>query len=546
MRYTFLLKLAGALLLVALADLLFWFQLVGSTLGLFALAVLTVLLCIRVEILARWPSRIAAGTALVFALALAVDPGPLALLLFTLAITLAALLPRTMGFDDGRRWALRLIIHGLMSVVGPFRDLMLTGRARRRRPALGLRGKALTLLLPLAGSILFLALFAQANPLIGDALARIELWPDLDALTVVRIVYWALVFTAMWSLLRPSRFALWRAVAPATGEIALPGVTPGSVTLSLLAFNLIFALQNGLDLAFLWSGAALPAGMSFAEYAHRGAYPLIATALLAGLFVLVTLRPGTATAASRPIRLLVTLWTLQNVLLVASTMLRTVDYIQAYSLTELRIAALIWMGLVALGLVLICVRLLRAKSGAWLVNANLLAAGIVLGACCWLDLGAIAAGWNVRHARDVGGTGAALDLCYLHQLGPAALPALVSLEARPLPRELRDRVQWVRSRMMAQLARSQSDWHGWTLQGARRLAAAEAAAAALRLPVRRDEDRECDGRPTPPPPPIASRDDAPVNEAPAIATVAPEAVPPVPPPAPAPARPRPLTARPAR
>ena len=546
MRYTFLLKLAGALLLVALADLLFWFQLVGSTLGLFALAVLTVLLCIRVEILARWPSRIAAGTALVFALALAVDPGPLALLLFTLAITLAALLPRTMGFDDGRRWALRLIIHGLMSVVGPFRDLMLTGRARRRRPALGLRGKALTLLLPLAGSILFLALFAQANPLIGDALARIELWPDLDALTVVRIVYWALVFTAMWSLLRPSRFALWRAVAPATGEIALPGVTPGSVTLSLLAFNLIFALQNGLDLAFLWSGAALPAGMSFAEYAHRGAYPLIATALLAGLFVLVTLRPGTATAASRPIRLLVTLWTLQNVLLVASTMLRTVDYIQAYSLTELRIAALIWMGLVALGLVLICVRLLRAKSGAWLVNANLLAAGIVLGACCWLDLGAIAAGWNVRHARDVGGTGAALDLCYLHQLGPAALPALVSLEARPLPRELRDRVQWVRSRMMAQLARSQSDWHGWTLQGARRLAAAEAAAAALRLPVRRDEDRECDGRPTPPPPPIASRDDAPVNEAPAISTVAPEAVPPVPPPAPAPARPRPLTARPAR
>ena len=65
---------------------------------------------------------------------------------------------------------------------------------------------------------------------------------------------------------------------------------------SLVAFNLIFALQNGLDLAFLWSGAPLPGDLTLAGYAHRGAYPLIATALLAGLFVLVTLRPGSATA----------------------------------------------------------------------------------------------------------------------------------------------------------------------------------------------------------------------------------------------------------
>ena len=34
------------------------------------------------------------------------------------------------------------------------------------------------------------------------------------------------------------------------------------------------------------------------------------------------------------------LWIAQNLLLVASTMLRTLDYVEAYSLTELRIAAL--------------------------------------------------------------------------------------------------------------------------------------------------------------------------------------------------------------
>ena len=46
-------------------------------------------------------------------------------------------------------------------------------------------------------------------------------------------------------------------------------------------------------------------------------------------------KAGRCPSASRPIRLLVTLWIAQNVLLVASTMLRTLDYVEAYSLTEL-------------------------------------------------------------------------------------------------------------------------------------------------------------------------------------------------------------------
>ena len=538
LRYTFLLKLAGALLLVILADLLFWFQRAGSTLGLFALAILIVTGCMRMEMFRRWPSRIAFAAALFFALALAADPGPLALLLYWTSLTLAALLPRTARFDDGWRWALRLVIHGVLSAFGPLRDLLIANRARRRR-SIPLRSKAFVLILPLIGSIVFLSLFAQANPLIGDVLARLAIWPEFDFLTVVRALFWCLTLTAMWSVLRPSRFTLWPAHRGAGGDIALPGVSIASVTLSLLAFNLIFALQNGLDLAFLWSGAPLQDGMTLAEYAHRGAYPLIATALLAGLFVLVTLRPGAATAASRPIRLLVTLWIAQNLLLVASTMLRTMDYVEAYSLTILRIAALIWMALVALGLVLICYRLLRGRSGAWLINANLLAATLVLAGCTWIDLGAFAATWNVRHAREAGGAGAAIDLCYLNELGPSALAPLIELESRRLPPELRDRVQWVRSRALGRLAANQADWHGWTWRNAGRLATAQTLVAEQRLPLHRDDYRQCDGHPYPPTP---HRDEPTDQETPdnsAAPTV------PAPAPASAPAA-KPLTAQPAR
>src|SRR3546814_7721505 len=78
------------------------------------------------------------------------------------------------------------------------------------------------------------------------------------------------------------------------------------------------------------------------------------------------------------VRGLVVLWIAQNVLLVASSILRTGDYIAAYGLTELRIEALAWMGLVAIGLVLICWRLIRARSPRWLINANAIAALAVL------------------------------------------------------------------------------------------------------------------------------------------------------------------------
>ena len=499
--HSFLFKLAGAILLVILADLLFYLQRAGSTIGLFALALLVVTACLRIEMFRRWPSLLAFGAAFLFMLVLAADPSLLALALYWTALTLAVLLPRAARFDDGWRWALRLAVHGLVSPFGPLRDLRLVRKARRWLETPGIVRNAFVLFLPLAGSAIFIALFAQANPLIGDALARLTGWPALDVMTVIRMIFWAIVFTAIWSLLRPPRLGISSAPSRSDPDFDLPGVSLASVTLSLLSFNLIFAVQNGLDLAFLWSGAALPEGMTLAEYAHRGAYPLIATALLAALFVLVTLRPGSRTAASRPIRLLVTLWIAQNLLLVASTMLRTFDYIEVYSLTRLRIAALIWMGLVAIGLVLICYRLLRGKSGAWLINANLLAAGLVLAFCSYVDLGRMAAAWNVRHAREVGGTGAALDLCYLNQLGASALLSLIELEGRPLPNELRRRAVWVRSRIAADLAGDQADWHGWTLRNARRLAAANEAIAARRLPVDRMEDRQCDGSPVPPPPP---------------------------------------------
>ncbi len=65
------------------------------------------------------------------------------------------------------------------------------------------------------------------------------------------------------------------------------------------------------------------------------------------------MRPGGAAEQSKVIRPLVYLWVAQNVMLVISSILRLDLYVQTYLLTYWRVAAFIWMLLVAAGLLFI-------------------------------------------------------------------------------------------------------------------------------------------------------------------------------------------------
>ncbi|HEX8444255.1 MAG TPA: DUF4173 domain-containing protein [Allosphingosinicella sp.] len=496
-RFTFLIKPLALAALIALADRLFYpADAVGATLGIFVLALLLSAVALRPDLRRSRPALVAAAAAGWFGFWLVDDPGPLGLALAWVALTMAVLLPKAAQFGNGLRWALRLFLHGLATPLRPIQDLSRLARVRRRRPGrINIWSLSSTLVLPILGTGLFLTLFAAANPLIESTLTGLDPLSFLR-FSPLRTIFWGFIGLVTWRLLSPRLMLRGPAFQSGIDWLDLPGISTASVTISLVAFNALFALQNGLDLAFLWSGAALPEGMTLAQYAHRGAYPLIGTALLAAAFVLVTTRPGTAMGGNRLIRRLVYFWIAQNLFLVASTMLRTIDYIEAYLLTELRIEALIWMALVAVGLVLICVRLARGRSSIWLINANMAAAALVLGASAAIDYDRIAAGWNVRHAREVGGRGSPIDLCYLSQMTDSALLPLIELESRPLPPELRGRVSWLRNLVTQRLEARQAHWQGWDWRGARRLAAAREQVAALRLPrFPADLDRQCDGWP---------------------------------------------------
>lgn len=406
-----------------------------------------------------------AATTLVFALPLIEAPSLLGLALAGLGLALAALMsmrlvPRRL--EQLPTTVMRLLLPAPITLA---RDAASLGRvARQHSWQASLRG-LLAWVMPLGLGVVFILLFAAANPLIEMALATLRVDSALNLLNPVRIVFWLIMAAGIWALLRP-RLLRWQKIRRETSLFA-PRETAwfghAAVIRALAVFNALFAVETALDLAFLWGGMELPTSMSHAEYAHRGAYPLVFTALLAGAFVLVAMRRDGPGQKSRLIRALVYAFIAQNVLLCLSAMLRLKLYVEVYSLTELRLAAGIWMGLVAAGLVFISLRIWWRKSNTWLVALNVVALVFVLHGAALVDFSAVIARFNVEHSLEVSGEGLALDFDYLEELGPTVIPALDVFIASLGPKQAAwEKAHNLRAKLDHDFRRPSPEWRSWS------------------------------------------------------------------------------------
>lgn len=354
-------------------------------------------------------------------------------------------------------------------------------------------------IMPLAIGLVFLGLFEEANPLIAKWIVRIDLWAFLRLFDPARFLFWLFMLTASWPFLSPIIFKAKAPKAlrhdyprrPETFEDIVFG--QGAILRSLLVFNALFAVQSLLDATYLIGGAALPDNMTLAQYAHRGAYPLVVTALMAALFVIVALREGSEAKDSRLIRSLVYVWIFQNVLLVLSSVYRLDLYVQSYALTYLRVAAFIWMGLVAMGLVLIVARLLFGKTSEWLIGTNMAIAGLVLYACCFVNFADIIARSNLERDKP--------DYRYALDLGVDALPAIDTKMSKfqnaltfwffsPDAGEYVQGTlgQW-RNITASAHKNSMQDWRAWTLRGLRLQSYLEGKPVFIDSPLNGGTDR---------------------------------------------------------
>jgi hypothetical protein len=491
--------LGAGLVVTALADWLFYLHAPGMSVAIFVAA-----LCVTA--LLTNPVRASrtglAGAIAVLAAALLPAIEDFGLLSLVFAAAGASVFALVATGWPARSALQRLTDVGSMIASGPFRLAADLGyaihEAKQRDITTHGADWLVAWIVPVGLGGLFLLLFSRANPLIEQWLSSVDTsaWKHID---LARPLFWLAVIALTWPFLQvrigikptmqhildalelelsPERLS--SAQSPDRTIIAAPATTVRSdgplfgrtaILRSLVLFNALFAVQSTLDAAYLWGGLALPAGMTYAAYAHRGAYLLIVTALMAAAFVVAAAQPGTTIARSCLVRVLVFLWIGQNLLLVLSSMLRLDLYVEVYSLTQWRCAAFVWMLLVAAGLILIVARIVLDRTNRWLVWANAAVLALALYVCSLVDFSSTIAQFNVMHSREITGSGQPADMAYLCGLGPAVLPALDKLAAKTKAnsngRLPQSGVCDCRGSLEARHAWRMADWRAWTFRGYR-------------------------------------------------------------------------------
>ncbi len=421
-------KLGFSIILVSLANFLFFDSPIGSTIGLFCLLLLGGISFFRPQLHHQSKTRIILLSAALTCASMIEAANYLQFLFFLSLCFALVVLPKLrtrLPIPGFILLALKLASIVWYRAIDDIVRILGIG-AKRQSKNTNFKAIFAALALPLITTMVFSYLFFIANPILENWVSKIQFPQINELISFPRFAFSIFVLCLSWFFIRPRfKFKFFAgSQSPQLINEARPiynfFFNETAIFNSLLLFNLIFMIQNGMDIGFLWSGAHLPDGVTYAQYAHRGAYPLILTALMAGAFVLFALEN-----VSSKTKILVYTWIVQNIFLVASSILRTLKYVEVYSLTQLRLAAIIWMGLVAIGLALIIFRIAFRRDSEFLINSNAVVMLSVLSLCSFANFSAYIAKFNVEHCFEISGRGTKLDVNYLRELGVDALPSII-------------------------------------------------------------------------------------------------------------------------
>jgi hypothetical protein len=461
------LRVAAALVAGVLAMLIFEFE-PGSSVSLVYALPLGVLAWIETQ--KGWTRNPALlfGLAALAVMAIFIEPSFINMLTGFGFVAAAGLSTRGAEIDDGLRMAKRALLDVMK---GPF---WIIGDALGALPRIfGLRRSGLieVAILPVIAAGIFGVMLLAANPLLERILINVIDTSLYNLLSWRLVIVFPLTLALCWSVLRDGPAFAGPQMGPSNARWHATFFKPASVIATLLLLNLLFAAENLLDIQYVWQQGTLPPGFhTHAQYVHRGSYTLIITVIMAAGFIMTALRPGSATAESAQVRALVYLFAAQNFLLVASSAKRTLSYIADYGMTEWRLAGLIWMALVALGLAFTVMRIVQNRDNHWLVQVNVKAAALLMLFCAFTDFRPFIAEWNVDRAIEQK-SAYHFDASYNSSLGITVLPALKRFSDEFSGHQSSNgwlgkssEVNEACKALLAETTTIQSHWQSWTLR----------------------------------------------------------------------------------
>ena len=331
---------------------------------------------------------------------------------------------------------------------------------RSPRTRAWVRGLAITLPV-LVGFALLLAgadpVFAAWRDAVGDLFASWEFVPRLGFFVALLVI-----------VLGAYGYASLAPGGAPMAEDKAPSRWLGS-TERLMLFAGVAALLwlfLALQLGYLFGNLPrIPAsGMTFAEYARRGFGELSIVASASAALIVVSERYGNAGGREHTVRLLTFAVIAAVLLLLGSAFRRVWLYEAAYGFTTARLYAQVYMGAVAVGLVMLSLEVARDFEGGRLFRRAAGAATILFIALIYWNHEAWIANRNMERFESTG----KLDVAYLTRgLSPDALPAIA--ERLPsLPEPVRSDIRLaVLKRYAARSESRQRNWFEWNLGSSR-------------------------------------------------------------------------------
>ena len=228
------------------------------------------------------------------------------------------------------------------------------------------------------------------------------------------------------------------------------------------SLNVFFFAVNMIDAIYLWVHTQLPDGVTLSQFVHQGVGSLISAVLLSALVLTVLFQQSLEISSSPVLKRLAYGWIVQNLVLIASVLLRLVRYVEAFQLTTQRFYVACFLILVTAGFGLIGRYIARTQSVGRLVLWNAGATFVLFFCLQFLNVADWVAGFNVVHHKH-------LDIEYLEQLGPPAWPALAQVAASTMP-EAREAREWLSSaKDLERASLASRNWRSWQYRRAARV-----------------------------------------------------------------------------
>jgi hypothetical protein len=278
---------------------------------------------------------------------------------------------------------------------------------------------------------IFTTLFAFSNPVFGDiisnifsrlSLANVHIFVLGAFITFAFLIKYSAPFFADKDAVADDNLVRRRKHYPNQRSFParrLDAENKLAMVLFLL-LNLLILVFNVIDVRWVWFNFVWD-GEYLRPFVHQGTFILIFTLMLSITLVLLFFRGNlNFFSKAKPLKLMVYLWLLQNMILATSVGMRTVRYVQFCNLAYLRIGLFFFLLAVVFGLITVFIKIYKGKSAWFMLRTNALFVFCGLCLLTTADWNRIIARYNITHAAT-----AFFPRDYMISLPDNALPVLV-------------------------------------------------------------------------------------------------------------------------